>query len=129
MTQFVYNNEYFQHLDLMDCIEVNVPKNITDKVSIFELYSSKLHFPDYFGWNWDAFFECMITLPDTNAKNIVILHNDLPFIEDEQQRNIYIFLLKKIVQESKQTNKKLVLIHFPEQYKEIISQIEDRDDW
>lgn len=33
---------------------------VVDKVSILQTMSNAFHFPDYFGHNWDAAFDCLL---------------------------------------------------------------------
>lgn len=42
---------------------------ITDKNSLFKEFSEKLSFPDYFGFNWDAFSDCMTDLSWLETEN------------------------------------------------------------
>lgn len=42
---------------------------ISDKNSLFKEFSEKLDFPDYFGFNWDAFSDCMTDLSWLDNKN------------------------------------------------------------
>ncbi|MFF5853549.1 barstar family protein [[Kitasatospora] papulosa] len=34
-------------------------QDMTDEISTFEKFYSALKFPEYFGWNWDAFYDCL----------------------------------------------------------------------
>ncbi|WP_404974699.1 barstar family protein [[Kitasatospora] papulosa] len=34
-------------------------QDMTDEISTFEKFYSSLKFPEYFGWNWDAFYDCL----------------------------------------------------------------------
>lgn len=48
---------------------------IYDKPSFLKESAKALHFPDYFGQNWDAFEECIRDLPP--AKGYVILYDQV----------------------------------------------------
>lgn len=37
---------------------------VTDKSSILQALSDTFHFPDYFGHNWDAAFDCLLDVLD-----------------------------------------------------------------
>ncbi|PIS02508.1 MAG: hypothetical protein COT85_04910 [Chlamydiae bacterium CG10_big_fil_rev_8_21_14_0_10_42_34] len=77
----INNDEY----DLV----VHVKKGINSKDELFEIFSSNLQFPTYFGKNWDAFYDCLCDLEHLHKKKILILHEDLPFKESEEERKIY----------------------------------------
>lgn len=98
---------------------VHVKSDINDKYEIFELFSSKLQFPSYFGKNWDAFYDCLCGLEGPDKK-ILILHEDLPFRKSEEERELYIDLLLD-VESSFSTDQNYKLdIAFPMIYKELI---------
>jgi len=71
---------------------IYVKKDVNNKGELFEMFSSKLQFPTYFGKNWDAFYDCLCNLDHIHEKKILILHEDLPFKEPEE-RKIYIDLI------------------------------------
>ena len=51
---------------LIDC------KGITEKDDLIQLFAKHLHFPDWFGGNMDALYDC---LTDLEEPTHVILHN------------------------------------------------------
>jgi RNAse (barnase) inhibitor barstar len=81
----IKNNDY----DLV----VHIRKDVNSKNELFEMFSSKLEFPTYFGKNWDAFYDCLCDLEHLHKEKILILHEDLPFKESEEERKIYTDLL------------------------------------
>ena len=36
--------------------------NVASKKKVFEIFSSELFFPEYFGHNWDALYDCLTDL-------------------------------------------------------------------
>lgn len=75
--------------DLVICVK----KGVKRKEELFEIFSSKLQFPIYFGENWDAFYDCLCDLKNFHKRKILILHEELPFKESKEERKIYIDLL------------------------------------
>jgi hypothetical protein len=75
---------------------VRIPKGVARKRQIFTVYSRQLSFPDYFGWNWDAFYDCLGDLSgvDDEIHEVVVVHCDLPFTKSATQQKIYLSLLK-----------------------------------
>ena len=105
-------------------LKIVIPKGIEDKLVLFEFYNKILMFPDYFGWNWDAFYECMITLPMIEENQIIVVHEDLPFENNLEQRRIYIYALREIVLSWAETGVKNILVFFPEECKNNVLEIE-----
>ncbi len=51
--------------------------SITDRNTLFHHLAKQMHFPDYFGNNWDALEECMSDLTDWQpAKGYVVIFED-----------------------------------------------------
>ena len=44
--------------------------------SLFREYAREFHFPDYFGYNWPAFDECMKDLEETPARAYITVISD-----------------------------------------------------
>jgi RNAse (barnase) inhibitor barstar len=69
---------------------VRVPAGIRSKQKLLKILADKLHFPGYFGWNWDALEECLgdlSWLPD--GQPVVIVHDDMPFGSGGEHRGTY----------------------------------------
>jgi RNAse (barnase) inhibitor barstar len=75
-------------------IEIDGEK-ILNKFDIFNIFSEKLQFPDYFGNNWDAFFDCIKDLSWIKNKNLIVL---LKNIDDKE---IFKTLLEQLVDAKK----------------------------
>lgn len=67
---------------IINFVVINGEK-IHDKQSLFEEFSKKLEFPDYFGFNWDAFADCMTDLSwvDSDKSLFIIYNNSQKFRE------------------------------------------------
>ncbi len=51
--------------------------NIGDKASFLREFSGKLKFPEYFGFNWDAFSDCLTDLSWLNLNSgLLIIYNN-----------------------------------------------------
>ena len=60
-----------------------------------------LSFPDWFGWNWDALWDCLTEAAD-HEPQIVLVHDDVPFVAASNSRRTYLEILRDAVRESKQ---------------------------
>jgi RNAse (barnase) inhibitor barstar len=66
---------------------------IKDKESFLQEFSEQLEFPKYFGFNWDAFYDCITDMSWVNADNgfLIVYQNAHHFRiaqpDDWQQAN------------------------------------------
>ena len=80
-----------------DALVVRVPRGIRSKEKLFGIYADGLHFPNYFGWNWDALEECLRDLSWLPpAQPIAIVHDELPFGPGGENRAVYFDLLRTV---------------------------------
>lgn len=49
---------------------------VSEKESFLQTFSNAMHFPDYFGKNWDAFEECITDLSWLEFDILVLLYKD-----------------------------------------------------
>ena len=64
--------------------------------NFFREVSAALRFPDYFGWNWAAFDECLSDLEWLSFSEILIIIQDFDYIfKNENQPDSYRDLLVK----------------------------------
>ena len=52
---------------IIDCSEIN------NKKELHEQFKTKLNFPEYYGMNWDAFWDCITEM--NNLPNKLIMKN------------------------------------------------------
>lgn len=101
---------------------VEVPTNIKDRQELFVLLYHRFDFPRYFGFNWDALVDSLMDLEWIPEKNIVILHRDIPFT-DENDRQTYLKLLEDVIGHWKQFNEHTFTIYFPKEREAEIKKI------
>lgn len=90
MKKFIYQknvNNYLQG-DKDVFFALMSPKIKSEDKLFSELYT-KLKFPDYFGFNWNAVSDCLRDLQWIKEYNVVILHADLPNLQDNE---LYLYL-------------------------------------
>ncbi len=77
---------------------VRIPAGLNRKRRVLNEYARQLRFPAYFGWNWDAFEECLRDLSWLEGvKEIVIVHRDVPFDSSPEQQETYLAILHDLV--------------------------------
>ena len=70
-------------------------KNVKGHFDMFEIISTAMDFPDYFGNNWDAFWDCMTDLICINLE-IEILNLDALDSDLREDKEKLICLLKEL---------------------------------
>ena len=76
-------------------------KDCSNKKSLFNTLSSKLHFPDYFGNNWDAFDECFNDLEWLNGNQYVLFFKNFEetLTEDLDELNIFLEIIEDAIKD------------------------------
>jgi RNAse (barnase) inhibitor barstar len=52
-------------------------RNVRDKLAFLRLTAQALEFPDYFGQNWDAFYDCLADLEQRQPQGLLLVFEDL----------------------------------------------------
>jgi len=81
-----------------------------------------LKFPNYFGFNWDALWDCIRDLSWIKEKEITIIYDDIPKLEKEVFE-IYLKLLIEATFDWESSPEHNLTIVFPEKCKEEIYRI------
>ena len=77
-------------------VVVHMPRGIRSKQKLLAVLADKLNFPRYFGWNWDALYDCLTDAAISHR--IVLVHGDLPFGPHSELRRIYLAILRDLSQ-------------------------------
>jgi RNAse (barnase) inhibitor barstar len=96
---------------------VLVPDHITNKQELLNLLATRLHFPAYFGFNWDAFDECLSDLSWLQESDVCLWHKDIPLASTPEEARRYIHVLMGILREPSNVS---LWISFPEVVREEI---------
>ncbi len=68
---------------------------------LFQELAQRLYFPDYFGANWDALWECIRDLSWLPEGPVVLRHSNLPLTDDIAGLKIYLSILADTVQKKR----------------------------
>ena len=79
--------------------------------SVFDFYSRVLSFPDYFGYNWDAFNDCVDDLSWLDGGIIHVVHMNVPLTGDMINQNKFLSILYESGFYSRTEGK--FKVHFP----------------
>jgi len=99
-----------------------VPKNIQTKEDLFAAYRNGLNFPDYFGNNWDALYDCLIDLSWIDNNTIQIIHDDIPFEKNSNEQAIYLNVLLDVLSAWNDNPAHNIIIYFSESYRQTLEQ-------
>ncbi len=104
------NKEYnkYENYDLI----INVPVEINEKNQLMKFYSKNLKFPSYFGYNWDALYDCLCDLNWLESNSIAIIHDELPHL-NPCNLDAYVHLLQDVQKFWKNASHKRVKIIWP----------------
>lgn len=75
-----------------------VPAGISSREDLLNEVYRRLQFPDYFGHNWDALWECIRDLSWLPVGPVVLKHCDLPLAGDVAGQKTYLSILKDAVE-------------------------------
>ena len=60
-------------------------KSIGNKEQFLKQVAVTLHFPDYFGHNWDAFADCLMDMSWHEASGYIMLYDDFHFFAEHSR--------------------------------------------
>lgn len=92
-------------------------RTIIGKSYLLKILSEELDFPDYFGHNWDALWDCITDLEWIDQKNIILVHNSLPSLNNHGLK-IYLKILDDAIIYWNATENHTLEVVFPARVKE-----------
>jgi len=101
---------------------VTISKNHNVEKSLYDEYNRNLKFP-YFGYNWNALSDLLRDFCWIKERDITIIHQDLPLINDRENCKIYLDVLLEAIDSWKDDEKHKLHVVFPVYYKDIISDL------
>jgi hypothetical protein len=105
-----------------DAFVAVLPSAIGTKSALLEALASLLAFPAYFGFNWDALFDCFRDFSWMNEHDIVLVHPELPMLP-QSELNIYLRLLRDSVLDWRSEEAHRFDVVFAESDKEVIERL------
>jgi len=89
-----------------------IKEELKDKDELMEELKLKLNFPDYFGSNWDALFDCLCDLSWIHEGVIIIKHRDIPKLSI-QDLEIYKDILQDAIYSWNDDETHKLIVEFP----------------
>ena len=110
-TSFSNDSEFFAHIS-----------KIKGKEELLNNLRIALNFPDYFGFNWDALFDCLRDFHWIDKKGIVLVHDEMPILSDDDFKT-YLEILNGAIQDWKKGEDHYFEVIFPEQSKHLVQKV------
>jgi hypothetical protein len=101
-----------------------LPAGITSKAALLRELAKQLRFPDYFGANWDALWECIRDLSWLPSGPVILEHSDVPLVGDVENLKTYLSILNDTVQKkwlAPDQNVRDLIVSFPSESRERIT--------
>lgn len=95
----------FIFVDPSECVvgfedfRIDVPAGLWTKPELLAALAIGGKFPDHFGRNWDALYDCMTDFVWIKDRTIVIAHGDLPLRPHPEECRQYLQLLRDAIAE------------------------------
>ncbi|HEY4245130.1 MAG TPA: barstar family protein [Kofleriaceae bacterium] len=89
-----------------------VRAGIDSKKALLRALSRRLSFPDYFGFNFDALYECLGDLSWLPAGSVFIVHEALPRL-DRATLDTYLSVLASAVRKWRGSAERELIVVFP----------------
>lgn len=94
-------------------------KDISTKAELLSAIAAELDFPEYFGGNWDALWDCLADLSWIPELTIVVAHERAPRLEPEELAT-YLGLLQSAAEIKRRKANCDLLAWFPETDREVL---------
>ena len=98
-SELIFSDDFKRYIKDDDRLEY-VPKSL-NKSALLSHLSKALNFPDYFGENWDALYDCLSSMQISEPR-VALIHEALPDLDDKNL-SIYLNILNDIVKLKKET--------------------------
>ena len=96
-----------------------VPKGISNVNDLLSAFFDILNLPGYFGFNWNALYDCLCDFHWIDQHKITIIHEDLPALSQEDL-TIYLEILQDAVNDWKPGESHQLTVVFPKSYQEAV---------
>ena len=74
----------FEDLQIREDTKIVKISGLRDKMELFSVLGKELNFPDGFGHNWDALWECLDDYLDIREKYVILYHDDISMLSEEE---------------------------------------------
>ena len=118
---FVIDPDQIEHGQ--DCCLAIVPSHLQCRQELFAVLSEELHFPNYFGDNWDALYDMLCDFHWLQSRRVIIVHYDIPLAISKQNSRIYLDILNESIDGWKPEEDHELMAVFPAKYEKTIYEL------
>jgi RNAse (barnase) inhibitor barstar len=108
-------------------IELRIPAGLATERDLLNVLDEGLRFPDYFGGNWDALWECICDLSWLDHAQIIVIHQDLPMKADAAQCRTYLSIMGDAVRYWARRPEHELIVVFPRGYETAVGELLEED--
>jgi len=94
--------------------------NVKNEDELFDELYHQLKFPDYFGFNWNALYDCLRDFDWIDETNIILVHNS-PLSIETDSFEIYIDVLYDAIKSWENDSTHKLIVIFPKSQEKIIN--------
>lgn len=102
-TRYCNETEYIAYLS-----------KVKDENDLFRQLSDILVFPDYFGDNWNALFDCLRDFSWISKRGVVLVHSEIPVLSEEELMT-YFHIIFSAVEDWTDTDNHYFKVIFPKE--------------
>jgi len=95
-----------------DCFLATLPVNLQGPDDLLMALYESLAFPGWFGFNWNALFDCLGDFSWVKQREVFLIHNDLPHLSDDQMQ-VYLDVLFNSINNWKPDEEHELKVFFP----------------
>ncbi len=116
---FVENIDSYR---LSESFWIVVDNSVKSKEELLKELYNKLQLPDYFGFNWDALYDCLMDFHWINKKRIILIHEKLPLLSADELK-IYLRILIEATDSWNNDEEHNFEVVFPKQLQKTVQQL------
>jgi hypothetical protein len=107
----------------LDDVVARIPSDLPDRQILFDTLAKGLHFPTYFGYNWDALYDVLCDFSSILSRRIVMVPDELPVGLGEDNLKVYLEILRDAVKSWQLGEAHELVVVFPLSSQETIHSI------
>jgi hypothetical protein len=121
-SKFLFVNKLSSVIIPENSFVVDIHQEITDQNGLYDVYKKAITFPNYFGQNWNAFFDLLKDFHWVSETNIIIRHFITPSLGRDDLKT-YLQILIDSIDFWKQFENHKIIVYFSVDFKSKIDEV------